>query len=249
MGLRTFLRKNFYNLRYIKNKKSDLKDQNILLTGASSGIGLGLCKKLMHNNKIYAVYNKNLSSLLELKISNLTHLRCDLFDFENYQEIEKQIKENNINLIINCAGQFGSNSQSIENINFDYFLNIIKLNSLSILKILQLMSNNGKLKHLEKIINVSSSGGSIGENNEGNAYIYRTSKSALNSISKNLSIDLSKKFDISVISIDPGNVKTGMNNKGFLSKEKCAEYIIDIICDNKDYNGKFINLLKKEIPW
>ena len=249
MGLRTFLRKNFYNLKYIKNKKSDIKDQIILLTGASSGIGLGICKNLIQKNKVYAVYNKNYSSLLEVKNSNLTNLKCDLFDFENYQEIEKKIKENNINLIINCAGQFGSNNQSIENIDFDYFLNILKLNSLSILKILQLMSSNGKIEYLKKIVNISSLGGSIGENNEGNAYIYRTSKSALNSISKNLSIDLKKKFDTSIISIDPGNVKTGMNNKGFLSKEKCAEYIIDIICDDKDYNGKFINLFKKEIPW
>jgi len=249
MGLRTFLRKNFYNFRYIKNKKTDLKDQTILLTGASSGIGLGICKNLIQKNKVYAIYNKNYSSLLEVKNPNLTNLKCDLFDFENYQEIEKQIKENNINLIINCAGQFGSNNQSIENLNFDYFLDILKLNSLSILKILQLMSSNGKIEYLKKIVNISSLGGSIGENKEGNAYIYRTSKSALNSISKNLSIDLKKKFGTSIISIDPGNVKTGMNNKGFLSKEKCAEYIIDIICDDKDYNGKFINLFKKEIPW
>ena len=56
-------------------------------------------------------------------------------------------------------------------------------------------------------------------------------------------------FGTSVITIDPGNVKTGINNKGYLSKEKCAEYIIDIICENKDFNGTFINLLKKKIPW
>jgi hypothetical protein len=40
-----------------------------------------------------------------------------------------------------------------------------------------------------------------------------------------------------------------MNTKGYLSKEKCAEYIIDIICGDKDYNGTFINLLKNKIPW
>ena len=249
MGLRTFLRKNLYNLKYIKNKKSDLKDQTILITGASSGIGLGICEKLIEKNRVYAIYNENLSSLLKFKSSNLTNLKCDLFNFENYQEIENQIKDNKINLIINCAGQFGSNNQSIENMDFNYFLNILKLNSLSILKILQLISQNGKIDYLKKIINISSIGGSIGENTEGNAYIYRTSKSALNSISKNLSIDLYKKFGTSTITIDPGNVKTGMNNKGFLSKEKCAEYIIDIICDSKDYNGKFINLFKKEIAW
>ena len=42
-------------------------------------------------------------------------------------------------------------------------------------------------------------------NKKGNAYIYRTSKSALNSISKNLSVDLKLKFGISVITIDPAS--------------------------------------------
>jgi len=249
MGLRTFLKKNLYNFKYIKNKKSDLKNEIILITGASSGIGLGISQKLVEKNKVLAVYNNNFSSLLKINNSNLTCLKCDLSNFENYHEIEKQLKRNNVSLIINCAGVFGSSNQSIENINFDNFSNVLKLNSLSILKIVQLMYVHNKTKHLKKIINISSSGGSIEKNTAGNAYIYRTSKSALNSISKNLSVELKKKFNTNVISIDPGNVKTNMNNKGYLSKEKCAEYIIDIICENKNYNGKFIDLFKKEIPW
>ena len=249
MGLRTFIKKSFYNIKFIKKKNSQIKNHIILITGSSSGIGLGLCKRLVKDNKIIAVFNNNEANLKQIKSSNLTYLKCDLSNMNNYQEIEKKIVENDIELVFNCAGQFGSGNQSIDDINFDNFLNIIKINSLSVLKILQLINNHNKMQHIKKIINISSDGGSVEANNQGNAYIYRTSKAALNSISKNLSIDLKKKFGISVITIDPGNVKTNMNNKGYLNPEKCSEYLVDIVSDNKDYNGAFINLFKKKIPW
>jgi short-subunit dehydrogenase len=249
MGLRTLIKKSFYNIRFIKKKNSQIKNSVILITGASSGIGFGLCKRLVRDNKVIAVFNKNETNLKEIKNSNLTYLKCDLSYINNYQEIEKKIIENDIELVFNCAGQFGSANQSIDDMDFDNFLNILKINSLSVLKILQLISNHNKMKYIKKIINISSDAGSVEMNNQGNAYIYRTSKSALNSISKNLSIDLKKNFGISVITIDPGNVKTNMNNKGYLNPEKCSEYIVDIINNSKDYNGAFINLLKKNIPW
>ena len=249
MGLRTFLKKKIYNLKYIKKKKFNLQGKTILITGASSGIGFGICEKLIKENRVFAIYNNNFSLLSKIYNENLICLKCDLSDFNNYHEIEKHIKKNNFDYIINCAAQFGSHNQLIENINFDLFLETLKINSLSILKILQLIYQNDKMQYLRKIINISSAAGSIHNNTNGLFYIYKTSKSALNSISKNLSIDLKKKFDISVVSIDPGNVKTEMNNKGFLSKEKCAEYLLNIIADDKDYNGQFINLFKKKIPW
>ena len=249
MGLRTFIKKKIYNLKFSKGKHSEIKNKTILITGASSGIGLGLCKKLVKYNKIIAIYNKNLPNLGDIENSNFISVKCDLTDMDNYQNIEKTIVDNNVELIINCAGQFGSSSQLISNIDFNNLINILKLNSLSILKILQLIYQNNKMNYLKKIINLTSRAGSIELNDKGNLYVYRTSKSTLNSISKNLSVDLKKQFGISTITIDPGNVKTGMNQKGFLSSEKCAEYLIDIICDNKDHNGTFINLLKIKMPW
>ena len=82
------------------------------------------------------------------------------------------------------------------------------------------------------------------------AYIYRTSKSALNSITKNMSVDLKKKYGTTVFAIDPGNVQSGMNSKGYMESDKCANMILDIISNNVEkFNGKFINLSKNELSW
>ena len=101
------------------------------------------------------------------------------------------------------------------------------VNSLSIIKILQIILKNSKP---QIILNLSSDAGSISLlNKSGDAYIYRTSKSALNSITKNMSVDLNKKYGTTVLAIDPGNVQSGMNSKGYMESDKCANMILDII--------------------
>ena len=250
MGLRKIIKKALYNLNYKENKNYSVSGKTFLITGASSGIGLSLTKSLLGKNKIVGVYNLNKSNLDQIHSNNLIKVKCDLSDYSDFESLRKIISQEKIDIIINCAGTFGSNNQSIENIDFNNLINVFKINSISIIKILQLMEKNDSARHLSKIINISSEGGSIELNNQGNAYIYRLTKSALNSISKNLSVDLHKRYKTEVVTIDPGNVKTGMNPKGYLVAEKCSEYILNLVFDKKnDINGKFLNLKKKEIPW
>src|SRR3546814_1836311 len=63
------------------------------------------------------------------------------------------------------------------------------------------------------VINISSRMGSIGENTSGGDYIYRSSKAALNMVTKSLAIDLAGR-GITVISFHPGWVQSDMGGPG-----------------------------------
>lgn len=253
MGLRSKLRKFLY-IRNFKNKPFlfEIKSKNILITGANSGIGLALTKKLLASgNKIIATYKKSSDNLDKLHNNNLHKIKCDQRNDNDFIKLKSELNKLKIDIIFNCAGVFGPSfqSQEIEELNFNEFKEILTVNALSILKIIQIILKNKN--NLPKIIvNISSDAGSLEKNTEGNAYIYRTSKSALNSLTKNMSIDLYRKYKTITIAIDPGNVKTNMNPGGYLTSDFCANSIINIISfdiDNK--NGKFLDLNGISIPW
>jgi short-subunit dehydrogenase len=255
MGLRRKIKNFLYTRKFSKKKYlTNINKKNILITGANSGIGLALTKRLLElDNKILAIYRENSENLTNIKDKNLSIIKYDLKKINKSENFEKKIKETSVDLILNCAGVFGPSfeNQQIENLDFEKFQEVLTVNSISILKILQIILNNkSSKKNLEILVNISSDAGSINLNNEGNAYVYRTSKAALNSITKNMSIDLVVKFKTIVFAIDPGNVQSGMNPGGQLKADVCANLIIDLMSTNVHLlNGKFVNLLGEELPW
>ena len=250
MGLRTKLRKFLYRQKF-KSKKIDfiLKNQKILITGANSGIGLAFVNEFLKlENIVYATYKENNDNLVKIKHEKLYLIKCDQRKQGDFDLLEKELLNKEINYIINCAGILGPSVQDIHKFDFNHLKDVMMVNSYSIIKIAQIVLNQ---KHpLKCIVNISSEGGSIQLNDDALFYIYRTSKSSLNSVTKSLSVILQKEVKGICLAIDPGNMKSGMNPGGYLDANECAKNVINIISNNqKNLNGKFIDLLKNEIPW
>ena len=225
-------------------KKLEIKNKNIVITGSNSGIGLEITKLLSRNNNIFALVNKNSNNLDQ--IENLKIFKNNFEHGEINRLIQDKLEQFKPNILINCAASFGLADQRLEKFNSNEFKKVLNINFIAMIKLINLCL---KKISIENIINISSEMGSINNNCEGGFYYYRMTKTLVNALSRNLSIDL-KKQKINIFCIHPGNVKTKMNHGGVLKAEISAQKIINIISENNPkFSGKFIDIDKKFIDW
>lgn len=254
MGLRRLIKNYLYRKKFdISESKiivNKINNQNIIITGANSGIGLALTKKFLElDNKVFATYNQTNDNLLKLTRDNLKIFQCDQSDIDNIDKLKDYINNVPVNIIINNAGIWGGKNQNFNKIDYGNFLKTSNINAISILKISEIVLKYSTKNTLKSILNISSQYGSTEHNTTGRDYVYKGTKSMMNSFSKNLSIDLKKNYGVNVFSICPGSVKTKLNPGGVLNPEIVALNIIDILKDTDKYNGKFIDLNKNELTW
>ena len=100
------------------------------------------------------------------------------------------------------------------------------------------------------VVNITSMIGSIEDNTSGSHYSYRTSKTALNMISKSLAVDL-RPVGINVISLHPGWVQTDMGgpNARINAYTSVSNMINTIKNSNESVSGKFLNYDGNPIPY
>ena len=254
MGLRRLFKNYLYRKKFdiseSKNTVNRIKNQNIIITGANSGIGLALTKKFIElDNKVFATYNQSNDNLLKLKGDNLKLCQCDQSDLNNINKLKDYISNIPINIIINNAGIWGGKNQSFNKIDYENFLKASNINAISILKISEIVLEYSTKNSLKSILNISSQYGSTEHNTTGRNYVYKGTKSMMNSFSKNLSIDLKQNYGVNVISICPGSVKTKLNPGGILNPAVVALNIENILRDADKLNGKFIDLNKNDLTW
>ncbi len=254
MGLRRLIKNYIYRKKFDVHKSIELKkikNKNILITGANSGIGLALTKKFLDlDNSVIATYNETNDNLLKIKNDNLKIYQCDQSIIENINKLKEYILNTPINIIINNAGTWGGKNQSFNNIDYENFSKAININAVSILKLSEVVLECSKTNSLNTILNISTLYSSTEHNSTGKNYVYKGTKSLMNSFSKNLSIDLKDEYKINVFSICPGSVKTKLNPNGILDPDKVAINIINILSSSsEELNGKFVDLNKKELTW
>jgi len=245
MGILKTLKRKFLKFNNSFSNNLKISNENIIITGANSGIGFNLVKILGKcENNILALVNYNDDEIISVKNENIKIIKCNFSNPENINNYSDKIKNFKPSILINCAAIFGPENQNFNDIIIKEFNTIMNINVLAPLTLIQ---NSLKSNSLKQIVNISSLMGSM-SNNNGDYYLYRSSKSLLNSITKNLSFDIDQK--INIFCLHPGDVKTKMNTGGLVSPEMVAQKIINICSKNNfNYRGKFIDTNGKILSW
>ena len=191
---------------------NDLKDLNIILTGATGGIGSSILEKLYnHGAKIIATgTNQEKLDKINNKYENV---KVKKFDISDHSSLENFINEcnddfqNKIDILINNAG-ITKDNLSIR-MSEDEWNKVININLTSTF----LLCKNTIKKMLKnkngKIINITSVVGHTGNIGQAN---YAASKSGLIGMSKSLALEYGKK-NIKINCVSPGFIKSEMTDK------------------------------------
>tara|TARA_B100000965_G_scaffold158368_1_gene131986 strand:- start:3 stop:737 length:735 start_codon:yes stop_codon:yes gene_type:complete len=202
----------------------DLEKKNIIITGASGGIGNSIIEKLNECGANILASGTKIEKLegLKNKFNNIKILKFDISQSEKIEEfIENASNElGGLDCIINNAGITQDNLAI--RMSLEEWKNVININLTSTF----LMSKYAIKKMLKnkkgKIINITSVVGHTGNLGQAN---YAASKAGIIAMSKSLAIEYAKK-NINVNCISPGFIKTAMTDK---IDEKFKEVIISKI--------------------
>jgi 3-oxoacyl-[acyl-carrier protein] reductase len=204
---------------------SDLKENNIVVTGATGGIGNSIVKKLYDAGaNILATGTKN-EKLDELKkkFQNIQTFKFDISQTDNLENfIEDATKQlgGKLDCVINNAGITQDNlaiRMSIEE-----WKKVIEINLTSTFLISKFAIKKMLKNKKGKIINITSVVGHTGNLGQTN---YTASKAGIIAMSKSLAIEYAKK-NINVNCVSPGFIKTAMTDK---IDDKFKEVIISKI--------------------
>ena len=224
--------------------------KNILITGANRGIGLKFAEILSANNNIYATA-RDITNADDLKkFDNTELLELDLLNKDSIKSFCSELKDIPLDMIINNAGIFQDEQMEETILDPELWLDEIMINAVGPVVLSQKLKENIMSGNDKKIIFISSQMGSIDDNYSGGYYFYRTSKSALNSAAKSLSIDW-KADGISVLMLHPGWVRTDMGGSNAkLDIDTSVSKMLDVINTlDMGKTGTFLNYEGKKLEW
>lgn len=209
-------------------------NKNILVTGASTGIGYSISTHLAENG--YSVYagarkQEDIDRLSEIDCIN--GLKLEVTNQDDIDKSVRQLADNGgLFAIVNNAGIAGSAAlldMPLEQHSYQFEVNVFSHLHLFRSFFEQLKQNKGK------IINISS----ISSFMAGSDGAYRATKKAVDSYSEQLKTELSK-FDIDVSVIQPGFFETAIfNNLKELSNQfqhDSKYYKDDYIIGSKNFD-------------
>tara|TARA_B100001093_G_scaffold476369_1_gene502700 strand:+ start:741 stop:1478 length:738 start_codon:yes stop_codon:yes gene_type:complete len=191
---------------------NDLKNKNIIVTGATGGIGNSIIKKLYENGANVLASGTRIEKLEEIK-KNFNNMKILKFDISQSDKIETFIENaskeftGSLDCIVNNAGITQDNLAI--RMSLDEWKSVIDINLTSTFLMCKFAIKKMIKNKKGKIINITSVVGHTGNLGQSN---YTASKAGIVAMSKSLAIEYAKK-NININCISPGFIKTAMTDK------------------------------------
>lgn len=235
-----------------------MKQQTVLITGASRGLGYYLAKKYLEDgNLVFAAVREvtapKLITLYEEYPNSLIPLKLEVTDTISINEAANLVGKytDKIDILINNAAIHSDTSfEILEEADIDDCLRVHDVNAIGPIRIVKAFINMLRNSSYGKVINISSESGSISTCRREKEFDYCMSKAALNMGTKLLSNYL-KKDNITVLSVHPGWMRTDMGGQNaHLDPYETACKLIELFNGmNADDQPIFIDNNGVELPW
>jgi NAD(P)-dependent dehydrogenase (short-subunit alcohol dehydrogenase family) len=244
--------------------------KSALITGANKSIGFEVARQLSKKGVYVYLGSRDLEKGREAinklnaeGIKNVEVIQLDVTNDESVKAARTEIgkKTKALDILINNAGIYGGYPQTALDSTIDQFKAAYDANVYSVVRVTQAFIDLLKESSEPRIVNVTSSQGSITLHSDPNykyydykGAVYLSSKSALNMYTVVLAYEL-KDTSFKVNAVCPGYTKTDFNgHRGTGTLEDAGKRIIKYALIDKDGpTGKFFseenNPETGEIPW
>jgi NAD(P)-dependent dehydrogenase (short-subunit alcohol dehydrogenase family) len=238
---------------------ADVYVPTVLITGANRGIGLEYVRQYSTRGWTVIATARKPAEATELKAlatANPAILieQLDVSDLASVDALAEKYRGKPVDILVNNAGITGAPADQVfGKLNYPVFEQVFRTNVIGPLKVAEAFLSSLEAGQQKKLVNISSSEGSIGSVTAGRTYFYRASKAALNMEMKNLAVVLKGK-GIALALINPGPVDTDMMKgapKSILRPKEQAVADMIRITDRLNVNntGLYWNYSGEFLPW
>ena len=244
-----------------------------LITGASGGIGLAMCRHLLsQDHQVHAVSRSasghaDLQRLAQTHQGQLALHDCDVSNEQRVQALAREIRERSADLdgLINCAGLLHDREAAIwpekriRDINANSLMRLFAINSVAPMLLAANFLPLLNQPHRTHFATLSARVGSITDNRLGGWYGYRASKAAQNQFVRTLAIEARRSApNLVVLALHPGTTDTALSvpfqgnvpDDKLFSPDFVAERLLKIVQGSSpEDSGRFVAWDGSDIPW
>jgi NAD(P)-dependent dehydrogenase (short-subunit alcohol dehydrogenase family) len=233
----------------------------VLITGASRGLGLEHARQYADRGwRVIATARHTgiatpLGQLARCFPESVVVRSLDVTDDQAIKALASQESGATLDVLINNAGTYGPKGapdgmayQSLAEMDYSIWRNILEVNLLSPFRIAvafrpHLLRGTGRL-----VVMMSSDLGSIGQNQQGGSFAYRSSKAGLNMITRGMA---SEWPDLTVIAMAPGWTRTELGGPAAPIEPEDSVRQQQQTFDRltRADSGRFVNRFGAAVPW